>query len=115
LEVAREGFLRDFGHPYKCFMEQQLHLTIVEATCSYRRAVHYDDLIDVHTGILWWRRRSLAFGQYLFRVEKDKKTLCTRAVLNMVCVRFNGKPTTLPTGFVDLLKRHHHGTEKTAE
>jgi acyl-CoA thioester hydrolase len=114
-ELGREAFLRDLGHAYSCFMEQQLHLTIVEVTCSYRRALRYDDLINVYTGVLWWRRRSIGFGQYIFRVGNDDphEVLCTKAVLNMVCVSFNGKPTTLPRIFVELLRELHPATERT--
>ena len=104
-ELAREAFLRDIGYPYRRFMEQELHLTVVETSCSYRRSLHYDDLIEVHTGISWWRSRSLAFSQTVYRDEGAKApTLCTAASLNLVCVRFTGQPTTLPAGFVDLLK-----------
>jgi len=105
LELAREGFLRDLGYPYRRFMDQQLHLTVVEASCSYRRSLHYDDLIEVHTGVPWWRRRSMAFAQAIFRDEGEQgPALCTRATLNMVCVRFTGQATTLPAEFVTLLK-----------
>ena len=42
LELAREGFLRDLGYPYRRFMDEQLHLTVVEASCSYWRSLRYD-------------------------------------------------------------------------
>ena len=105
LELGREAFLRDLGYPYRRFMDQQLHLTIVEASCSYRRPLHYDDLIEVHTGVDWWRSRSLAFSQTIYHDAGDGLLLCTEATLNMVCVRFTGQPTTLPPEFVDILKR----------
>ncbi len=104
-ELAREAFLRDMGYPYRRFMDQELHLTVVETTCSYRRPLHYDDLIEVHSRVLWWRRRSLAFSQNIYRLEESNEpSLCTRATLNMVCVRFSGKPTTIPDDFTTLLK-----------
>ena len=62
-ELAREAFLRELGYPYRRFMDQQMHLTVVESTCSYRRSLHYDDAIEIHTAIDWWRTRSLAFSQ----------------------------------------------------
>lgn len=107
-ELARENFLRELGYPYRRFMDQQLHLTVVETSCSYRRSLHYDDRIEVHTRVLWWRRRSLAFAQNIFRVEEEStsKILCTKANLNMVCVRFTGSPTILPSDFVNLLKEY---------
>ena len=104
-EMAREDFLRDLGYPYKRFMEQQMHLTVVESSCSYRRSLRYDDLIEAHTSILWRRSRSLAFSQIFFRDEGEAGlTLCTRATLNMVCVSFTGKPTVLPADFTRLIE-----------
>jgi acyl-CoA thioester hydrolase len=112
LELGREQFLRDLGYPYRQFMDQQLHLTIVEATISYRRALHYDELIEIHTAVEWQRTRSLAFAQAIHRKESDgRQTVCTRATLNMVCVRFSGQPTVLPPGFVELTKAWVHGPD----
>jgi acyl-CoA thioester hydrolase len=105
-ELGREAFLRDLGYPYRRFMDQQLHLSIVEASCSYRRPLHYDDLIEVHTGVNWWRTRSLGFSQAIYRDDgEDELVLCTKATLNMVCVRFTGQATVIPAEFVDVLKR----------
>jgi acyl-CoA thioester hydrolase len=104
-ELGREDFLRSLGYPYRQFMDQQLHLAIVEASCSYRRPVRYDDLIEVHTGVNWWRSRSLALSHMIYRHEGEAELkLCTKATLNMVCVRFSGQPAILPIDFVDLLK-----------
>lgn len=102
-ELAREEFLRDLGYPYRRFMDQRLHLAVVEAACAYRRSLHYDETIEVHTGIRWIRTRSLAFSQVIFRRE-ESVVLCTKATLNMVCVRFSGHPASLPVEFTQLLK-----------
>ena len=103
-ELGREDFLRDLGYPYRRFMDQELHLTVVEATCSYRKSLRYDDLIEIASGILWLRSRSLAFCQEIFREEADGElVLCTQATINMVCVSFSGRPTVLPPEFVKLL------------
>jgi acyl-CoA thioester hydrolase len=103
-ELGREDFLRSLGYPYRRFMDQQLHLAIVEASCSYRRPVHYDDLIEIHTGVNWRRSRSLALSHTIYRHEGERElVLCTKATLNMVCVRFSGQSTILPTEFMELL------------
>lgn len=110
-ELGREAFLRDLGYPYKRFMEQQMHLTVVEATCSYRRPIHYDDLIEVQTAISGWRTRSLTFLQNVSRSdgENEVAALCTSVTFKMVCVRFSGQPTLLPEDFVRLLKNYKEG------
>lgn len=106
-ELAREAFLRDLGHPYLQFMEHELHLTIVDVSCTYRRPLHYDDLIEIHTAVLGWRKRSMALSQAIFRPGDSRNpVLCTKATINMVCVRFTGQPTTLPEPFTQLLKKH---------
>jgi acyl-CoA thioester hydrolase len=101
-ELAREAFLRDLGHPYRLFMDQQLHLTVVESSCTYRRSLHYDDRIEILTGISAWRTRSLAFQHRILRPDPagGDPTLCTEAVLHLVCVNFTGKPVVLPPRFV---------------
>ncbi|MHC1730053.1 MAG: acyl-CoA thioesterase [Syntrophobacteraceae bacterium] len=109
-ELGREEFLRNIGFPYRRFMDRQMHLTIVESKCTYRKPVRYDDMIEIHTGISLIRRRSLAFSQLIVRdedtgreprLETGAKQLCTQALLNLVCVRFSGQPTVLPEDFVE--------------
>jgi acyl-CoA thioester hydrolase len=106
LELGREAFLRDLGYPYKRFMDQSLHLTLVEVTCNYRKSLRYDDEIQVGTAVSWVRSRSLGFEQAIHRPGSGGDLeLCTQVTLNMVCVRFSGQPAVIPREFLDLLKR----------
>jgi acyl-CoA thioester hydrolase len=104
-ETGREDFLRHIGFPYRAFMERELHLAIVESSCSYRKPLRYDDQIEIHTGLAWVRRRSVSFRQRIFRDDgQGGMDLCTRAVLDMVCVRFAGQAASLPGEFLDLAR-----------
>jgi acyl-CoA thioester hydrolase len=104
-ELGRESFLRDLGYPYKRFMDQELHLTIVEAHCHYRKSLHYDETIQVKTGVLWRRSRSLGLMQSILLEDGSSHSpLCTQVTLNMVCVKFSGHPTLLPADFVTILE-----------
>jgi acyl-CoA thioester hydrolase len=104
-ELGREDFLRQLGYPYRRFMDQELHLTIVELSCAYRRSLRYDEVIEIHSTVTWWRSRSLAFQQCIYRKDNaGDDELCTSATLNMVCVRFSGRPATLPPDFIQLLQ-----------
>lgn len=111
-ELGREDFLRRIGFPYRQFMDRQLHLTIVEARCSYRRSIHYDEMIEIHTAITRNRRRGLSFSQLLFRQTCQKKKnkepagkeLCTQVTLDMVCVTFSGRPSVLPEDFTKIIE-----------
>ncbi len=99
-ETAREDFLRQIGFPYREFMGRELHLAVVESSCSYRKSLRYDDLVDVHTGLAWVRRRSVSFRQHIFRENgHGRMELCTQARLNMVCVKFSGQAAALPEDF----------------
>ncbi len=105
-ELGRESFLRDLGYPYKRFMEQNLHLTVVELTCQYRKSLRYDDSIEVRSAVSWWRSRSLAFEQTITRAGTEAEPeLCAQATLHMVCVRFTGQPTVIPKDFIQRLER----------
>lgn len=104
-ETGREDLLRSLGFPYREFMNRELHLTIVGITCSYRKPLVYDDQIEIHTGIPWTRKRSVGFSQLIYRPGKaEKMELCTTADLDMVCVTFSGRPTSLPEDFTTMAR-----------
>ncbi len=107
LELAREDFLRKIGFPYREFMNRKLHLTIVEASCTYRKPLRYDDQIEIKTGVTLVRRRSVAFSQLIYRDKEGRGgELCTQATLNMVCVKFTGQAVLLPEDFCAALDAH---------
>ena len=66
-ELGREDFLRKTGFPYREFLNRQLHLTTIESRCKYRKALRYDDEIEIHTGISSLSRRNLSFSQLIYR------------------------------------------------
>ena len=104
LELGREAFLKDLGFPYRKLMEREMHLSVVEVTCNYRSPLHYDETVEVRTGVRQVKSRSLIMCQELHRVEEDgSTTLCTRAVFHMVCTRFAGRSTLIPEDLKALL------------
>ena len=107
-ELGREDFLRKAGFPYREFLNRQLNLTIIESRCKYRKALRYDDEIEIHTGITSLMRRNLSFSQLIYRpaeasANRETKSsaleLCTQIQLNMICLRFTGQATHLPEDF----------------
>ncbi len=99
-EHAREDFLNSIGFPYSELMSRQLHLTVVDASCSYRKPLLYNDLIEVRTAVTTVRKRGIGFSQTIFKSNgRSEKELCTRVHLMMVCVSFSGRPTILPEDF----------------
>ncbi len=107
-ELGREDLLRKTGFPYREFLNRQLNLTIIESRCKYRKALRYDDQIEIHTRITSLSRRNLSFSQLIYRpaeapanqqTKSPEFELCTEFQLNMICVRFTGQPTLLPEDF----------------
>jgi acyl-CoA thioester hydrolase len=107
-ELGREDLLRKTGFPYREFLSRQVHLTILESHCKYRKALRYDDVIEIHTGITSLSRRDLWFSQLIYRpaeastnleAKNCELRLCTEARLNMFCQRFTGQATRLPEDF----------------
>jgi acyl-CoA thioester hydrolase len=108
-ELARADMLRKTGFTYRELVNRQLHLSIVESRCKYRKALGYDDEIEIHTGITALGRRSISFAQLIYRVaetcptphteERPGLELCTEAKLDMLCVSFSGQVTLLPDDF----------------
>ncbi len=106
-QVARDEFLRDAGFSYKRIMDLELHLTIVETHCEYRKALHYDDLVQVHTRPSWMRTRSLGMEQKITRRDDSGKALlCTRLSLGLVCVTFQGLATRIPKELAACLQKY---------
>jgi acyl-CoA thioester hydrolase len=112
-ELAREDFLRKISFPYREFIKLQLHLTIVESRCKYRKPLRYDDEIEIHTGITSLGRRGISFSQSIYKrpenspgseIKDRSLELCTEMQINMVCIRFSGQPTLLPEEFLNALK-----------
>ena len=107
-DLGREDFLRKTGFPYREFLNRQLHLTIIESRCKYRKSLRYDDEIEIHTGISSLSRRKVSFSQLIYRPQEDSANcetksseleLCAEAQLNMICLRFTGQATHLPEDF----------------
>jgi acyl-CoA thioester hydrolase len=108
-ELGRTDLLRKTGYPYLKLVNREVHLSIVESRCKYRKALRYDDEIEIHTGITSLNRRSLTFSQLIYRLQQDIPTcragdkpeleLCTEARLSMLCVSFAGRVTPLPEDF----------------
>lgn len=50
-EVARTGFFKHFGYPYKRMEASGVMLPVVDVNCQYKKPILYDDDIVVRTSI----------------------------------------------------------------
>jgi acyl-CoA thioester hydrolase len=65
-EVGRSELFRDLNLPYTIFEEQDLGLTIIEASCRYRQPAYYDDEITVITEVNIFSRK-VTFSYLVYR------------------------------------------------
>ncbi len=101
-EVARDDFWRTIGYPYSRIMSEQMHLTIVETHCKYRKPLYYDEIVQITTTLQKIGSRSLSLKQSISRPKSGE--LCTEVTISMVCVSFEGRPVRLPDDFRRLLE-----------
>lgn len=50
-EVARTGFFKHLGYPYKLMEERGIMLPVVDVSCHYKKPILYDDDIVIRTSI----------------------------------------------------------------
>ena len=104
-ELGREEMLKKIGFPYREFMNRQLHLTVIDTRCTFRKPLRYEDQIELHTAIRALGRRNISFTQLIYRSLDSEKgpspnlELCTECRIDMVCVQFTGRVTLLPEDF----------------
>jgi len=101
-ELARSEYFRARGGSYRDFERGGHFLPVVEASCNYRGAARYDDLLVIRTEISELRRASLTFA-YELRRQGEEEVLCTGKTVH-ACVGDNGKPVRIPKQLASLLQ-----------
>lgn len=101
-EFARSEYFRARGGSYRELEREGRFLPVVEASCSYKAAARYDDMLVIRTTVSDLRRVSLTF-EYELRREGDEKVLCTGKTVH-ACIGQNGKPTRIPEKIATLLE-----------
>jgi acyl-CoA thioester hydrolase len=102
-EVGRVELLRELGFSYKEMEEQdEAHIVVVEAKCSFRKPARYDDVIRIRSRILEARKRTIRFGYEIYR-QGTGDLLATGETTHVICNR-QGRPKTLPEKYRTLLR-----------
>jgi acyl-CoA thioester hydrolase len=70
LEEARAALLRRVGHPYDEVRSEGIDFSVIEAFVRYRRALRFDDVVDVHVAVGSLTRTTFQLG-YLLTVDGD--------------------------------------------
>lgn len=93
LEEARVAYLREIGHPYPQWRAHGIESAVLECALRYRRPLHFDDIVIVHTALAHVTRATFQMA-YLLTVEGVAHAT---GVTVHGCVTSEGRPTGLPT------------------
>ena len=91
-EIGRTEMLRGRGATYRQFEEAGLFLVVAEASCSYRAAAEYDDLLLVRTYV---EKVGGASIEHSYEVIRDKTIIASGRTV-VVCVDREGRVRRLP-------------------
>lgn len=101
-EIGRVELLRSLGFSYRDMETQDdSHIVVAEAKCSYKKPALYDDLIRIRTRIAEARTRTIRFGYEVLR-DSTGELLATGETFHVICDS-QGRPKTLPTKYRQLM------------
>jgi acyl-CoA thioester hydrolase len=91
-EIGRTEMLRARGATYREFEEAGLFLVVGEASCRYRAAAEYDDVLLVRTYV---EKVGGASIEHAYEVIRGKEIIATGRTV-VVCVDREGRVRRLP-------------------
>ena len=112
-EKGRSEFLRQIGLPYATIEQQGFHFPVIEVTCRYSQAAHYDDVITIETALAEVGRARLTFNYRVAR-ESDNALLAVGSTRH-ACVSRTGRPVRLPKALVEALAAAHPSIGNTSK
>jgi acyl-CoA thioester hydrolase len=100
-EIGRTEWMRDRGLPYASVEEEGIFLPVVEASCSYRAPVRYDDRLKVRTEVA---EAGAVRVTFTYRIERaDDGALLASGRTTHAAVDRRGRPRRLPQALRELL------------
>jgi acyl-CoA thioester hydrolase len=102
-EHARSDLMRSIGLPYPQLEEMGLLLPVIEAHASYKRPVHYDDLIQVVT---YFREKPVARARLDYEVfrEGESDLIADGYTIHSFVNAATGRPTRAPAQFLEAVE-----------
>ncbi len=91
-EIGRTEALRARGMSYAQMEALGFYLVVVEVSCRYRAAAHYDDLLTVRTTLSELRKVRLRFDYEILRQDK----LLVTGHTMLACLDTQHRPCKLP-------------------
>ena len=96
-EIGRTEMLRSRGATYPQFEDAGLFLVVSEATCKYRAAAEYDDLLLVRTYV---EKVGGASIEHAYEVIRGTSIIATGRTV-VVCVDRDGRVNRLPAWLLE--------------
>ena len=101
-EVGRTDLMRRLGATYADLERQGVFLTVSEARIRFVASARYDDRVRIRTTLTRVRSRGVYFS---YVVENaDTNEVLARAETDLICLRENGAPRSLPAEVHERLK-----------
>ena len=100
-EVARTDWLRETGWSYREMEAEGVSLPVIEAHCEYRRAVKYDDEVEIQTRATLLTPVRVRFD-YELRLLGHSPVLATGHTIH-AALDSAGRPCRLPPRVRDVL------------
>ncbi|MFC1975619.1 acyl-CoA thioesterase [Chloroflexota bacterium] len=104
LEESRHAILRELGLSYRVMEEEGIFFPIVEANCRLLNPVKMDDIIEIYPKILRANRRFIKMAYIILTREEEPQKVAEAETMN-VSVNADGKATSLPPKYLDLMKK----------
>ncbi|NPB06299.1 MAG: acyl-CoA thioesterase [Aquificae bacterium] len=101
LEEARGELLRSLGFPYSALREAGYEVVLLQASCSYRKPLFYDELFTVELTLTELNRFFFTFNYAIKKGGQVAAEAFTRH-----CAVKNGRPASLPSELTAALKRY---------
>ena len=105
MEQAEHELLRSLNLGVICEIDgQEISFPRVNATCNYRNAIRFEDIIDVHVSVTKIGTKSITYG---FKIYLDELPVADGTITVVCCLFKHGeKPQSIPVPekFIDAIK-----------
>lgn len=101
-EQARSDLLREIGLPYPEIERMGFFLPVIEAYAHYRKAAHYDELIEVITFLHEMPTAKIKLDYEIYK-DGEREMLADGYTVHSFVNSSNGKPTRAPEQFLKVV------------
>ncbi|MBI5416925.1 acyl-CoA thioesterase [Candidatus Poribacteria bacterium] len=91
-ERGRNEYFRDMGLPYTELEKEKIFIPVVEANCTYKSSVKYDDLVELETWIKELKNASIIFE---YEIKRGPNLIAKGHTIHAF-INKEGKPIRVP-------------------